>query len=312
MSEKTPSLLQMPQIVRERIWSYAYGNLIVHAEPANADQMMKPSGDYDFRYFICQHKSSLPNPSTMSNCCPSAARGSADKRTPFFWPIVNRQVWCEAIETFYQSATFKVASSIDLYILASSQQESVRRLKNIEVRLGFGIKHHNRIWSPARCQSVIKNFKSLQGLTLLIGLVAEDDSNYTGTGIDYNYANGKRHGAVTRGSRMEGHVWQEGRNWFSVFLRSFQQHDLKPELTNVTVIDRCKQRQVQPPNWHEKDRRWQQDPYREQHEDKVIQDVRRQELAASMRAVLLGQSISHLFPDWELENERLLAEEAYA
>jgi len=208
---------------------------------------------------------------------------------------------------FYKSATFKVRGSIDLYILASSQQQSVRRMRNLEAQLGFGIKHHNRIWSPTRCHSVIKSFESLESLTLLIGLVVEDDSNYTGTVIDYKHDNGQPRGTVTRGSRLEGHVWREARNWFPVFLRSFQQHNLNPKLTSVVIIDRCQTRQQKSPNWHENDRRWQQDEYRQKHEDKNIQDTRRQELAASMRALLLGQSITHLFPDWELENERDLA-----
>ncbi|KAJ4993226.1 hypothetical protein SVAN01_01201 [Stagonosporopsis vannaccii] len=312
MCERTSLLLQMPQNVRERIWSYTYGDIVVHAEPEKADQKMKPSGDYAFRYIICQQGDPLPNSSRMPDCCPCVRRGSVDERTPFFWPIVNKQFWSETIQLFYESATFKVGSSIDLYILASSRQQSVRRMRNLEVRLGLGIKHHNRIWSPARCQSVIKNFESLQSLTLLIGLVVGDDSNYTGTVIDYSPGNNQGRGTVTRGSRLEGHEWQEQRNWLPVFLRLFQQHNLDPELTNVAIIDRCKSRQKKSPNWHEKDRRWQQGEYRQQREDDSIQETRRQELAASMRALLLGQSVTHLFPDWELENERTLAKFAHS
>ncbi|KAF2628386.1 hypothetical protein BU25DRAFT_447880 [Macroventuria anomochaeta] len=308
MGEHTSSsLLQLPRKLRDRIWSYAYGDLIVHAEPACVDQKMNPSGNYAFRYVLCQQLGSSSDSLKMLECCPGAKRGSANgERTPFFWPIVNKQFWAETIEIFYASATFKVAGSVDLYILASSQQQSVRRMRKLEVRIGLGIRHHNRIWSPARCSSVIKHFENLRGLTLLIGLVVEDDSNYTGTCVNYNYDNGKRIGTVIRGSRMEGWVWEEQRNWFPVFLRSFQQHHLQDNLTRVAVIDRRKQNRGRAFNYHEKDpRSREKDLWRE---DVVIQEALRQDLAVSMRAVLLGQNISQLFPDWEVENERLLEE----
>ncbi|KAH6625434.1 hypothetical protein C7974DRAFT_376947 [Boeremia exigua] len=298
MSGISSSLLQLPPNIRDRIWTYAYGNLIIHAEPACSDQKMTTSGHYAFRYELCQQPSLSSGSSRMPDCCPGC------QRTPFFWPIVSKQFWSETTETFYKSAAFKVRSSIDLYILASSQQQSVRRVRNLEVQLGFGIRHHNRIWSPARCHSVIINFANLQGLTLLIGLVVEDDSNYTGTCISYD-SNG---GVVTRGSRLEGYEWQLQRNWFPLFLRAFQQHQLQPALTRVALIDRKKQRQS--PVYHEKDRRWQQDPYSGQRKDEAIQAARKKELEARMKAVLLAQNIRLLFPDWEAENKRILEEES--
>lgn len=166
-------------------------------------------------------------------------------------------------------------------------------MRNLVVRVGFGIKHHNRIWSPTRCSNLIKRFESLQGLTLLIGFVVDDDSNYTGM---MTYGSGPK-ATVIRGSRLEGIEWDEEKNWFPVFLRSFQQHHLQGCLTRVTLFDRCKARE---------------DPYskdRSHREDGAIQETRRLELAASMRSVLLNQTVSHLFPDWEAENRRLLEED---
>lgn len=223
----------------------------------------------------------------------------------FYWPIVSKQFWNETIDVFYASATFKVANSVDLYMLASSKQRSVSRMLNLEVRVPFGFKRHNRIWSPVRCSSVIKNFERLQGLTLLVGLVVEDDSNYTGTCI---YNDGEGGGWVTRGSRLESSVWEEERNWFPVFLRSFQVHGLKPELTRVALFDRRQSKKENTFQYHEKDHRREQEPERRRLKDENIQAVRRKELEASLRAVLLGQDLRHLFPDWEDENRQLLEE----
>jgi hypothetical protein len=306
--ERSSRLFQLPQNVRERIWSYAYGSLVLHVETACVDQKMKPSGYYAFRYYFCQEADRVVvDSSKMTQCCPAASR--AGRRTPFFWPIVSKQFWTETIRTFYASATFKVDSSIDLYILASSQQRSVQRMRLLVVRLGFGIKHHNRIWSPARCSNMIKNFESLKGLILLIGRPVEDNENYSGTCIAWNYdSNGTPHGTVTRGSRLEGISWDEQRNWFPVFLRAFQQLHLQPELARIYLFDRKKQNRSRDPQYHPSDRRWKEHSYLERREDEAIQESLRRDLAASMRAVLLGQDISLLFPDWKAENERLLQE----
>ncbi|KAF1927786.1 uncharacterized protein M421DRAFT_175466 [Didymella exigua CBS 183.55] len=305
--QKSP-LLQLPQNLRERIWSHAYGSLVLHAEPACVDQKMKPSGHYAFKYCLCQQPEQVTNSSTkMTECCANARR--AGTRTPFFWPIVSKQFWTEAMDTLYASATFKVDSSIDLYILSSSQQHSVRRMRFLVVQLGLGIKHHNRIWSPARCSNVIKKFESLQGLMLLIGRGVEDDENYSGTRMTWKYdSNGKPNGTVSHGSRMEGPSWNEERNWLPMFLRAFQQHHLQPEVTHIHLFEGNKQKWCEPPPYHPKDRRWREDPYLERREDEVFQEKLRKDLAASMRAVLLGQDIGLLFPDWKAENERLLQE----
>lgn len=283
------SLLRLPKNIRDRIWSHAYGDLIIHAQPTYHDQKMKPLGDYAFKYTFCQ----------LGNLDRSFQNG---QRVKFYWPIVCKQYWTETIEVFYASATFKVESSIDFYILATSQQQSVGRMRNLELQLGLGIKHHNRIWSPERCARVIKHFESLQSLALLIGLVAEDDSNYTGTCINSG-EDGR--GSVIRGSRLEGGVWQEERNWLPVFLRSFQVHQLQADCTRVVLIDRKKSKPAF--RYHEKDRR-RNDEDRRRLKDEAIQGSLRQELEASMRAVLLGQSIGDLFPNQEAENKLLLEE----
>lgn len=302
-------LLLLPQNVRERIWKYTYGSLVLHAEPTRADQKMKPSNHYGFRYYFCQASNEMcADPSKMTECCPAASR--AGTRTPFFWPIVNKQFWAETINIFYASATFRVGTSIDLYILASSQQHCVRRMRYLVVRLGFGIKHHNRIWSPGRCSSVIKKFENLQGLILLIGRPVEDDENYSGTLITSNSdSTGKLRGTVIHGSRLEGSSWDEQRNWFPAFLREFQQHNLQPALTRIYLFERNKKSQSRRPQYHPKDRRWKEDPninIRER--DEAIQEIRGDEMAASMRAVLLGQDVGILFPNRALEDERLLQE----
>lgn len=246
----------------------------------------------------------------MTGCCQAASR--AGTRTPFFWPIVSKQFWAETIDVFYASATFKVGNSIDMYILSSSQQQCVRRMHYLVVRLGFGIKHHNRIWSPARCTSMIKKFESLNGLILLIGRPVEDNENYTGTMWTSNRdSNGKLRGTVIRGSRLEGSSWDEERNWFPVFLRAFQQHHLQAELCRIFFFDRNKKGQGKGPQYHPKDRRWKDDPdvSTKRHEkDEAIQESLRDELAASLRAVLLGQDVALLFPDREAEDDRLLQE----
>ncbi|KAF3033396.1 hypothetical protein E8E11_002396 [Didymella keratinophila] len=272
---------------------------------------MKPSGQYAFRYYCCQAPDEvIADSSKMTQCCPAASR--ACPRTPFFWPIVSKRFWAETIDVFYASATFKVGTSIDLYILASSQQQCVRRMRYLVVRLGFGIKHHNRIWSPGRCSSVIKNFESLQGLILLIGRPVEDDENYSGTILTSNGdSNGKPRGTVFRGSRLEGSSWDEQRNWFPVFLRAFQQHRLQPELTRVYLFERNKKSQSKGPQYHHNDRRWKEDPdvfTKRREKDEAVQETRRDELAASLRAVLLGQDLGLLFSDREAEDERLLQE----
>jgi hypothetical protein len=287
------SLLRLPKNIRDRVWSHAYGDLIIHAQPTYHDQKMKPLGDYAFKYTFCQ----LEDLTEIPGCHRSLQKC---QRIKFYWPIVCKQYWTETIEVFYATATFKVESSIELYILATSQQQSVRRMRNLELHLGFGIKHHNRIWSQERCARVIKHFESLQSLALLIGLVAEDDSNYAGTCIDSG-EDGR--GFVIRGSRLEGREWQEERNWLPVFLRSFQVHRLQADRTRVVLFDRKKSKPAF--RYHEKDRR-RDDADRTRLEDEAIQAGLRQELEASMRAVLLGQSISDLFPNQEAENKLLL------
>ncbi|KAF3047130.1 hypothetical protein E8E12_011383 [Didymella heteroderae] len=244
----------------------------------------------------------------MTECCPAASR--AGTRTPFLWPIVSKQFWEETVIILFESATFKVGNSIDLYILASSQQQSVRRMHHLVVRLGFGIKHHNRIWSPRRCSIVIKNFERLKGLILLIGRPVEDNENYFGTCWTSNRdSNGKLHGTVTRASRLEGSSWDEQRNWFPTFLRAFQQHRLQPELTRIYFFERNRKNHSKGPQYHPKDRRWKEDPHvNSREEDEAIRENLRKELAASMRAVLLGQDIGLLFPGREAEDERLLQE----
>jgi hypothetical protein len=231
---------------------------------------MKPLGDYAFKYTFCQ----LEDLTEIPGCHRSLQKC---QRIKFYWPIVCKQYWTETIEVFYATATFKVESSIELYI-----------------------KHHNRIWSQERCARVIKHFESLQSLALLIGLVAEDDSNYAGTCIDSG-EDGR--GFVIRGSRLEGREWQEERNWLPVFLRSFQVHRLQADRTRVVLFDRKKSKPAF--RYHEKDRR-RDDADRTRLEDEAIQAGLRQELEASMRAVLLGQSISDLFPNQEAENKLLL------
>lgn len=306
-NEEASPLLRLPRNVRDRIWDLAYGSLVLHTEPSCIDQKMKPSGHYAFSYYFCEEPDQPLTSTQTTDCCATTRRDG--KMTPFFWPIVDKQFWTEAIKMFYTTATFKVGNSIDLYILASSQQQSVRRMRNLIVRLGFGIKHHNRIWSPARCSNVIKNFENLKGLTLLIGRVVEDNENYSGTCMAWNYDDhGKPHGSVTRGSRLEGSSWEEHRNWFPVFLRSFQQHHLQPGLTRVVLFEREKCKQGKPIEYHPKDHRWRENPDLKRREDAVIQENLRKDLAASMRAVLLGQDIRLLFPDWEAENERLIQE----
>jgi hypothetical protein len=305
------SLLRLPRNVRERIWKYAYGSLVLHAEPSCANQKMKPSGHYGFRYYFCQAPDEVcADSSRMTECCPAASR--AGTRSPFFWPIVSKQFWTETIDIFYASATFKVGTSIDLYILASSQQQCVRRMRYLVVRLGFGIKHHNRIWSPGRCSSVIKNFESLKGLILLIGRPVEDNENYSGTMWTSNHhSNGKLRGTVIRGSRLEGSSWDEQRNWFPAFLRAFQQHPLQPELTRLYLFERNKNNEKKGPQYHPSDRRWKEDPdvfTKRRGKDEAIQETLRNELAASLRAVLLGQDVGLLFPDREAEDELLLQE----
>lgn len=291
------SLLRLPKNIRERIWYYAYEGLTVHAQPTYHDQKMKPLGDYAFQYTFCQLGDSTETP----GCHLGTNRGLQKcQRTKFYWPIVCKQYWTETIEVFYATATFKVESSIDFYILASSQQQSVRRMRNLELQLGLGIKHHNRIWSRERCARVIKHFESLQSLALLIGLVVEDNSNYTGTCVDSG-EDGR--GSVIRGSRLEGREWEEERNWLPVFLRSFQVHQLQADRTRVVLFDRKKSKPAF--RYHEKDRR-RDDADRRSLEDEAIQVSLRQELEASMRAVLLGQSISDLFPNQEAENKKLL------
>ena len=303
----TLSLLQLPRNIRDRIWSYAYGDLTVHAQTTNPDQKQKASGYYAFEYFLCRDADDPLTSCKMTQCYPGICGSTGNKATPFFWPIVSKQFWTEAIETFYASATFKVGSSIDFYILASSQQQSVRRMRNLIVKLGFGIKHHNKIWSPKRCADSIKNFKSLRGVTLLLGSAVDDDANYTGTCVSFSHDKGSN---VTRGSRMQGTSWEESQNWFPVFLRSFQQHHLQEELTRVKILERRKERKQRDNGggyfYHEKDPRRMQE--HERRDDEAIQEARRRDLAASMRAVLLGQEISHLFPDWQAEDERLIEE----
>lgn len=306
MGTTTATLLQLPRSIRDRIWGYAYGSLIVHADPAYEDQKIKYSGEYAFRYVFCQQLEADVDPSSWPKCCPNTnVTSTGNKRMNFYWPIVCKQFWDETIGVFYSSATFKVANSIDLYMLGSSKQGSVRRMRNLEVRIGFGFKRHNRIWSPARCLNIIKNFENLKGLTLLIGMVVEDDSNYTGLCISNN---GKGGGSVIHGSRLEGPVWEEERNWFPVFLRSFQVHHLQPELTRVALFDRKKKKSEKTVQYHEKDRRRQQDPEHLRQKDEAIQTARRQELEVSIRALLLGQDFKELFPDQETENKRLLEE----
>ena len=138
----------------------------------------------------------------------SGTCGSTEnKRVVFFWPIVSKHFWAESIEIFYATATFKVGGSVDLCILASSQQQSVRRMRNLVVKMGFGITHHNRSWGLESCANTIRNFEGLRGLTLLIGLGVDDNSSYTGTCISYSYDNGECSAAIgnniTRGSRMQ-------------------------------------------------------------------------------------------------------------
>jgi hypothetical protein len=287
------SLLRLPKNIRDRIWSHAYGDLIIHAQPTYHDQKMTPLGDYAFQYTFCQLEYSTEIPGchrSLQKC----------QRVKFYWPIVCKQYWTETMKAFYATATFKVESSIDFYMLASSQQQSVSHMRNLELHLGLGIKHHNRIWSQERCARVIKHFESLQSLALLIGLVVEDDSNYTGTCISSS-EDGR--GSVIRGSRLEGRVWQEERNWLPVFLRSFQVHQLQADRTRVVLFDRKKSKPAF--RYHEKDRR-RDNADRTRLEDEAIQASLRQELEASMRAVLLGQSISDLFPNQEAENRLLL------
>lgn len=149
---------------------------------------------------------------------------------------------------------------------------------------------------------MIKHFESLQSLVLLIGLVVEDNSNYTGTCISSG-EDGR--GFVIRGSRIEGREWQEERNWLPVFLRSFQVHQLQADRTRVVLFDREKSKPAF--GYHEKDRR-RDDADRRRLEDEAIQLSLRQELEASMRVLLLGQSIRDLFPDQEAENKKLLQE----
>lgn len=307
-SNSSLSLLQLPKHVRERIWSYAYGSLVLHAGPTCADQKMKPSGHYAFTYYFCEEPENIASSSVkMTECCATIRKANTTK--PFFWPIVNKQYWTETIDILYASATFKIGSSIDLYILASSQQQSARRMRYLIVRLGFGIKHHNRIWSPARCSGVIKKFESLKGLILLLGRVVEDNENYSGTCVAWKQDdNGKSHGTVSRGSRLEGYSWDERKNWLPVFLRAFQQHHLQPDLTQVYIFERKKQKQSGAPMYHPKDHRWTGKLCSEQSEQEAIQDGLRKELAVSMRAVLLGQDLSLLFPDWKAENDRLIQE----
>lgn len=252
---------------------------------------------------MCQQSNQSPGIPRLSECCRGAsASPHKDQRVKFYWPIVCKQFWNETVNTFYASTTFIVEGSIDLYILASSHQRSVRSMRNLELRLGFGIKHHNRIWSPKRCASVIKKFESLQSLTLLVGFVVQDDTNYTGVcfafGDDGN-------GPVTRASRLEGSQWQEENNWFPVFLRSFQVHQLQVERTRVAIFDR--QRKKEAAGYHEKDPRKKHADY-EQRRDEEIQVSRKLELEASMRAVLLGQNISDLFPNRAAEDKQLLDE----
>ncbi|KAF9692745.1 hypothetical protein EKO04_009236 [Ascochyta lentis] len=283
MDKKTSSLLQLPRQLRDRIWSYAYADLVVHAEPACVDQKVKPSGNYGFRYVLCQEVEPPLDSSKWPECCPNESkRSSDDKRTPFFWPIVSRKFWAETIEIFYASAVFVVGGSIDLYILASSQQICVRRMRNLVVRLGFGIKHHNRIWSPARCSDLIKRFERLRGLTLLIGFVVEDNSNYTGTMIRYDRPNGVEQ--VIRAARMEGLIWDDEKNNFPGFLRSFQQHGLQTGLTHVAIFDRSTKRRF----------------------GDDVQKARVVELQVSMKAVLLNQSLSQIFPNRVAEDKREL------
>jgi hypothetical protein len=314
MSGGTLSLLQLPRNIRDRIWGYAYGDLVVHAQPKNYFVKQTRPEAHAFEYFLCQDTEDPLTSPKMTQCYPGTCGSADNKRAPFFWPIVSKQFWAESIEIFYPTATFKVGGSVDLYILASSQQQSVRRMRNLIVKIGFGLAHHNRIWSLERCANMIRNFESLRGLTLLIGLGVDDNSNYTGTCISYNYDNRECSAAignsVTRGSRMQGDAWEESKNWFPVFLRSFQQHHLQEDLTRVKLFDRHKKRTRDNGGgyfYHAKDPRRAQEE--ERRNDEAIQEDLRKDLAASMRAMLLGQNVSYLFPDWKAEDKRLLEEQ---
>ena len=92
-------------------------------------------------------------------------------------------------------------------------------------------------------------------------------------------------------------------------LRSFQQHHIQTDLTRAKLFDRHKNRTRDNGGGYfynaKNSRRAQEE---EKRNNEAIQENLRKDLAASMRAVLLGQNISHLFPDWEAEDERLLEE----
>jgi hypothetical protein len=286
--KQTSSLLRLPRNLRDRIWSYAYGDLVVHAQPASKDTKFREFGDYGFKYVNCQSLADPLNPHKFPECCPEASNPSSDdKRTLFFWSIVCKQFWVETIEVFYTSATFIVGGSIDLYILASSQQQSVRRMRNLVIRIGLGIEHHSRIWSSRRCSELIKRFESLRGLTLLIGLVL-GDNDYTGTMI-LNDSNGRRE--VIRAARMEGQAWNKEKMTFPKFLRGFQELNLQENLVQVALFHRVNRK---PHDDHQAE----------------IQRTRRNELQNTMKALLFDRPLRQglVLPDRVAEDEKLLAE----
>ncbi|KAL5379629.1 hypothetical protein DPSP01_008327 [Paraphaeosphaeria sporulosa] len=258
---QTP-LLSLPREIRDQIWMYLYGNLVLHPTDKYStnsarrnvhpltfsicDAPHTPKTLYELSLQGASSDPSTPLPSKyLSNgedgastwaapelqshdfCAKSWQRGTAHHRhlptdEVLKVPIVCRQMWNEMSDTVYETCTFGFTTSDDFFNFLSCRKAGLERVRKVMLAPEIKTYYSNCLDVSDLTWWSLKRLKGVRSLDLWV--VWQIDMDYTrGEGVD-TWSMEKKGGELdARGRKLQSLVKQLGR-W-----------DLKCDSTRVLV-----------------------------------------------------------------------------
>ncbi|KAF9692720.1 hypothetical protein EKO04_009235 [Ascochyta lentis] len=144
-------LLRLPAELRNKIWSYAYGDEFVHVDQGFSKHRL-------FRFHVCQHKGS-------SRPC------GCSRNTPLFSiPLVSKQFWWEVSASFQSSATLVFNTEDSYNVLRAFLRSAHAFLAQVRYLELLVLSEHwmyrGDLRGYALTSALVGTMKNLQGIRL--------------------------------------------------------------------------------------------------------------------------------------------------